>query len=65
VNDPIIGEVHKARVQLWERCGKDWNTLSKCLEQRSVQHPEQMVTRDELDRIRTANAVAAVKAKGA
>lgn len=46
--DSIIDDIHRVRVQIWERCGCDWDKLAEYLQARSARHPERMVSRSDL-----------------
>ncbi len=52
--DPIVEEVRQARQRIWEECGCDWDRLIAFLKEREAEHPERLVTAEELKARRAA-----------
>jgi hypothetical protein len=52
-DDPIVAEVHRARRELWEKCGRDWQKLANYLRAREAQHPERVLQPKQVNRPKT------------
>lgn len=50
--DPIVEEVREARAKIWEECGGDLKVLMERLRKAQEEHPERIITKEELDRRR-------------
>ena len=52
IDDPIVAEVHAARAKLMEECGNDFDKLFARLKEMEKQHPERVLTKEQLDLLR-------------
>lgn len=50
MRDPIVEEVYEARAQIMEECGGDLNRLMDLIRAREAEHPELLVTLEEVRR---------------
>ena len=51
-NDPIVEEVHRVREKMWDECGGNLDRLIESLRASEKLHPERVVTREDLEKIR-------------
>lgn len=51
-NDPIVEEVHRIREKMWDACGGDLDRLIESLRASEKLHPERVIGRQDLEKIR-------------
>lgn len=51
-NDPIVEEVHRIREKMWDACGGDLDRLIRSLRASERLHPERIITRKDVEKIR-------------
>ncbi len=58
-HDPIVEEVHRIREQMWDECGGDLNRLIESLRASEVQHRDRIISKAELDQLRSKDRLSA------
>ena len=58
--DPIVEEVHRVREQMWEECGGNMDRLIEFLRAGEAQHRDRIISKEELDQLRSKNRSSAV-----
>ena len=48
MDDPIVAEVHEARRRIWDECNHDLEQLIARLGAAELQHPERLVTVEQV-----------------
>jgi hypothetical protein len=49
MDDPIVAEIRAARAKLMEECDLDLDKLFARLKEMEMQHPERVITKEQLD----------------
>ena len=56
-NDPIVEEVYRVREKMWDECGGDLDRLIESLRASEKKHPERIVSRQTVEKLRQESAV--------
>jgi hypothetical protein len=51
--DPIVEEVHRIRERMWDECGGDLDGLIEYLRAGEAQHQDRIISKEELDQLRS------------
>ncbi len=58
--DPIVEEVHRIREQMWDACGGDLDRLIEFLRAGEAEHRDRIISKQELDQLRSKDRPRAV-----
>lgn len=50
-DDPIVGEVHRFREQMWNECGGSLDGLIESLRASESAHPERVLSKSDVDHL--------------
>ncbi len=51
--DPVVEEVHRIREQMWDVCGGDLDRLIDFLRAGEAEHRDRIISKQELDQLRS------------
>ncbi|RJP33985.1 MAG: hypothetical protein C4547_11410 [Phycisphaerales bacterium] len=63
--DPLVDDVHRVRQQMWDDCGGSLDGLIEFLRAAEAEHPERVISIEELDRRRASALPPAAEARDA